>query len=107
LKKAEDATKCLAVLRENEGVESALPLEQASELYHLDKTRMGDFLVLGKKNYAFGLVKHEVTEVSLRSHGSLHERKIPIIVNLPKSELQKPLHENKDITSLVLNWFTS
>ena len=105
LKNADDASKCLKVLRETEGVESALHVDQASKLYHLDKMRMGDFLVLGKKNYVFGLTEHETTEVSLRSHGSLHERRVPIIVNLPKSELEGPLCENKDLASLVLNWY--
>jgi len=100
-----DASKCLEVLRETEGVESALPLDQASKLYHLDKTRIGDFLVLGKKNYVFGLTKQKVTEVSLRSHGSLYESKIPIIINLPKSELEEPLCENKDLASMILNLY--
>ncbi len=104
LKKADDASKCFEVLKETEGIESVLPRDQASKLYHLDQTRIGDSLVLGKKNYVIGPVKHEITEVSLRSHGSLHERRIPIIINQPQSELEGPLCRNIDIASVVINW---
>lgn len=104
LKNAHDESKCFEVLKEAEGVEVALPLDQASKLYHLDKMRMGDFLVLGKKNYVFGLIEQKITKVSLRSHGSLYEKRVPIIVNLPKSELDVSLCENKDLASLVMNW---
>lgn len=107
LKNANDISKCFEVLVEAEGVESALPLAQASKLYHLDKVRIGDFLVLGKKNYVFGLIEQETTKVSLRSHGSLYEKRVPIIVNLPKSEFGAPLYENKDLASLIMSWCSS
>lgn len=106
LKDADDASKCLQVLREAEGVEEALPLDQASKRYHLDRTRVGDFLVLGERNYVFGLAGQEIIDVSLRSHGSLHEARVPIIVNMSKSELKEPLKENKDVASLIMNRLT-
>lgn len=104
LKHHEDTAKGLDVLRETEGVEAALPAEQASKLYHLDRMRIGDLVVLGQKNYAFGLTERETTEVSLRSHGSLHERRVPIIINRPISELEDPIHENKDVASVAMKW---
>ncbi|MCW4038683.1 MAG: nucleotide pyrophosphatase, partial [Candidatus Bathyarchaeota archaeon] len=104
LKNAEDAAKGLSVLNETEGVESALPLDEASKRYHLDRTRIGDILVLGKQNTVFGLTEHAFTEVSLRSHGSLYERRVPLIVNQPRSALKGPLSENKDVASAVMKW---
>jgi phosphonoacetate hydrolase len=105
LKNAEDIGKCLAVLNEAEGVESALPLDEASKRYHLDRTRIGDILVLGKQNTVFGLTEQAFTEVSLRSHGSLYERRVPLIINQPKPALEGPLRENKDVASTVMMWF--
>lgn len=105
LKNAEDTGKCLAVLKDVKGVESALPLDEASKRYHLDKTRIGDILVLGTQNTVFGLTEHTITEVSLRSHGSLHERRVPLIINQPKSSLGTPLRENKDVASAVMTWY--
>lgn len=105
LQNAEDAPKGLAELNEAEGVESALPLDEASKRFHLDRTRIGDILVLGKQNTVFGLTEHAFTEVSLRSHGSLYERRVPLIINQPKSELDTPLRENKDVAQAVMTWY--
>ena len=105
LKNPEDTGKCLKVLKDIEGVDSALPLDEASKRYHLDKTRMGDILVLGTQNTVFGLTEHAVTEVSLRSHGSLFERRVPLIINQSKSALGTPLRENKDVASAVMTWY--
>jgi len=105
LKNAEDVAKGLAVLNETEGVESALPLDEASKRYHLDRTRIGDILVLGTQNTVFGLTEHPITAVSLRSHGSLHEQRVPLIVNQPRSALEGPLSENKDVASTVMTWY--
>jgi phosphonoacetate hydrolase len=104
LKHPEDAAKGLEVLNDTEGVEAALPREQASERYHLDRTRIGDLVVLGEKSYAFGLTERETAEVALRSHGSLHERRVPIIINRPASRLGARLHENKDVAAAAMTW---
>jgi phosphonoacetate hydrolase len=104
LKHPEDAAKGLEVLNDTEGVEAALPREQASERYHLDRTRIGDLVVLGEKSYAFGLTARETAEVALRSHGSLHERRVPIIINRPASRLGARFHENKDVAAAAMTW---
>jgi phosphonoacetate hydrolase len=102
LKNAEDIGKSVAVLNEVEGVESVLILDEASKRYHLDRTRIGDILVLGAQNTVFGLTEQAIIEVSLRSHGSLYERRVPLIINQPRSELEGSLNENKDVFSAVL-----
>lgn len=104
LRRKEDLRKALQAIMEAEGVEAASTRKQASALYHLDESRIGDLLVLGGKSYVFGSVGEDVKEVSVRSHGSLHEGRVPIIVNIPRSELHETLKENKDMAPLVLNW---
>jgi phosphonoacetate hydrolase len=100
-----DASKGLAVLHDVEGVESALPLEDAATRYHLDRSRIGDILVLGTENTVFGLTESAVTAVSLRSHGSLHERRVPLLVNQPRSAFDSSLRENKDVAAVAMAWY--
>jgi phosphonoacetate hydrolase len=104
LENAEDQPECFEVLNNIEGVEAVIPADKASILYHLDKNRIGDFLVLGKKNYVFGLNDYEVSQVQLRSHGSLHESRVPFITNISSSELRETFSENKDVASLTMKW---
>lgn len=101
-----DRDKSIDILMDTKGVEAALTREQASKLYHLDIDRIGDIFVLGEKGYVFGLIGQEIVNVQLRSHGSLHEMKVPIIVNLSRSELDTCPQENKDLAPLIVNWFS-
>ncbi len=61
-------------------------------------------MVLGEKEYVFGLVDEEVREVSLRSHGSLHEVEVPLIASIPKSEIDGEPRENKDLATIITRW---
>jgi len=88
------------VLSETEGVEEVLSNEEASLTYNLHPERIGDIMVLGEKDVVFGQGEEEIFEVNLRSHGSLHERKVPIFLYGEVFEVM----ENKDVGSLVLNW---
>jgi len=88
------------VLSGTEGIEEVLSREEASLIYNLHPDRIGDIMVLGEKDVVFGQGEKEFFEVNLRSHGSLHERKVPIFVYGDVFEVK----ENKDIGSLVLNW---
>ncbi len=88
------------ILSKTEGVEEVLSNKEASLTYNLHPERIGDIMVLGEKDVVFGQGEEEVFEVNLRSHGSLHERKVPIFFYGGIFEAK----ENKDIGSLVLNW---
>jgi len=66
--------------------------------------RIGDLMVLGEKEYVFGQANEEISNVSLRSHGSLYETEIPIVINKKSSELEKLPQENKDLIPLVFEW---
>ncbi len=66
--------------------------QEAATQYRLHPHRIGDLMVLGDADTVFGNLSRRREEVKVRSHGSLHEREIPIygagpgpISILPKS----------------------
>jgi len=94
----------LEILSSVEGVERVLPAKEASLEYHLPLDRVGDFLVLGEEDTVFGDIPEEVvSETSIRSHGSLHERMVPLIVHGDDVKVEG-LVENKDLTKVILNY---
>jgi phosphonoacetate hydrolase len=99
-----DKAKCISVLHNLDGVEYVMDRCQASRLYHLDSERIGDIFVLGDKTTVFGLIDQPTTEVSIRSHGSLHEAKVPLIINKKKGEIETEFTHNKDLVPLVKSW---
>ncbi len=81
-----DGTDPAAALRDVTGVERVVPREDAVEEFDLPADRVGDFLVLGTAETVFGPVDDgDVAEVSLRSHGSLHEETVPWVASVDAS----------------------
>ncbi|MDP1989535.1 MAG: alkaline phosphatase family protein [Syntrophales bacterium] len=72
------ANEALAILQEEKGVESAITAPEAAIRYHLHPARIGQLFVLADRDTVFGSLPQPREAVSLRSHGSLHERAIPI-----------------------------
>ena len=72
------ASDAAAVLREEAGVESVLDAREAAARYGLHPGRIGHLFLLADRETVFGELPHPREEVCLRSHGSLHERQIPI-----------------------------
>jgi len=104
LEKTGDVYRALELLQDVEGVEVVLTRRQAARLFHLDEERIGDLMVLARKNYVFGLVDREICEISLRSHGSLHEGRVPIMV-FGTTPGRMP-RENRELAHLVIDWLT-
>jgi phosphonoacetate hydrolase len=71
--------EAMALLREEKGIESVVPSRDAAGLYNLHPGRIGHFMVLGDLDTVFGSQPTSRENVNIRSHGSLHEREIPII----------------------------
>lgn len=93
--------RAVEVLRDAEGVEEVLRREEAAALFRLPRDRIGDLLVLAEKEYTFGLGgQGAYTDVALRSHGSLHERRVPLILNR-EMELGGEV-QNKDLLRLLM-----
>ena len=76
---AGDVDRALPVLRGIDGVEEALPREAAAQRFRLMAARMGDIMVLGAPDVVFGDPREVTMPATLRSHGSLHEVRVPII----------------------------
>jgi phosphonoacetate hydrolase len=55
----------------------------ACERFRLDPERVGDLLVLGDERTVFGPTgtDERVDRVDLRSHGSVHERRVPYVTS--------------------------
>ena len=71
--------QALAVLRDVEGVDEALPRREAAQRFRLMASRIGDIMVLGAADVVFGDPDQVALPPTLRSHGSLHEERVPII----------------------------
>ena len=82
LKSPDDAPRVREILSEIKGIERVLPREDAARTYKLMRSRIGDLVVWGDKDTIFGEMdmESETFSENLRSHGSLHEIEIPLIV---------------------------
>jgi phosphonoacetate hydrolase len=100
------------ILREVPGVELVLSSEEAQKQFQLPADRIGDLVVLGDKHTTLGRTPewHDLSSVQkgLRSHGGLHEREVPFILNRPlKAEYAQRLAtgtiNNYDILDFLCN----
>jgi hypothetical protein len=88
------ATDILASL---DGVDQVLPRAAAATEFLLDPTRMGDLAVLADRRSVFGDLDTETEQLKpgYRSHGSLHEREVPLFrwgVDGPKGDVGAPMN---------------
>ena len=70
--------EAMAVLKEEKGIEGVMSSPEAAVHFHLHPQRIGHLFVLADINTVFGSLPQAREEVKIRSHGSLHEREIPI-----------------------------
>jgi phosphonoacetate hydrolase len=91
------------------GVEAVLDRWAAAESFELPADRIGDLVVLGDASTVLGKSEaaHDLSRLngSLRSHGGLHERSVPIILSRP---LRRDFSDertlyNRDLHDLLLN----
>ncbi|MGD0385800.1 MAG: alkaline phosphatase family protein [Solirubrobacteraceae bacterium] len=91
------------------GVEAVLDRFAAADAFELPADRIGDLIVLADANTALGKSRaaHDLRALhgTLRSHGGLHERGVPIIVTHPlaKGALAGRDLRNRDLHDLLLN----
>jgi phosphonoacetate hydrolase len=76
----------------------------AAERFHLMPERIGDLVVIGDRYTVFGDLEteSEILEPTYRSHGSLHEIKIPLLIFNCKEDLPSPdeFTTNLDLTRI-------
>ena len=98
-----------AVLAGLEGVEGVLDRSAAVEAFELPGDRIGDLIVLADAGTVLGksAAAHDLSALhgTLRSHGGLHERAVPIIVThrLRDDALRGRDLRNRDLHDLLLN----
>ena len=74
-----DVPAALDVLRGVPGIDAALPREQAAAELRLLPERIGDIVVTGAPDAVFGDPEEVELPPRLRSHGSPHECRVPIL----------------------------
>jgi phosphonoacetate hydrolase len=79
VKNSKDLDKTATVLRQHPAVEQIYTNAEAASKFMLKADRIGDFMVLAKKEYVVGDLDTVEKDVKVRSHGSLHELIVPIL----------------------------
>ncbi|MFP3952077.1 MAG: alkaline phosphatase family protein [Candidatus Bathyarchaeia archaeon] len=75
----EEAEEAVEALSSVEGIEEVNTRREAAGMYRLDAERIGD-LLLGDEVHTFGPnPRGHYRDVDIRSHGSLHERAVPLL----------------------------
>jgi phosphonoacetate hydrolase len=95
-----DVNEAKKALRDTTGVEDVVGREDAAARYRLPPERIGDMVVLGKPDVVFGSPSQIAMSPNLRSHGSLHERDVPII-GYGGDFRGFTFHENRDIGEYI------
>ena len=74
-------------------IEEVLNKQDACKTYHLPEDRSGDIVCMSSESFTIGSSKskHDLSSLKepLRSHGGLHEREVPFIINSSKSDIAK------------------
>ena len=78
LRRPAQLAQALDILRNTDGVEAALPRDEAAQRYALMPERMGDIMALGAREVVFGDPAEVSLPPGLRSHGSAYEAEVPV-----------------------------
>lgn len=97
-----DATDVLMSLR---GVESVLPRDMAAKRFRLMPDRIGDLVVIPDKDTVFGDLHEEIEALApdYRSHGSLYEMDIPLLIHNAQGDMPPAdaFRKNLDLTRVL------
>ncbi|MBS7628228.1 alkaline phosphatase family protein [Candidatus Bathyarchaeota archaeon] len=103
LEEPREALKAKEVIANIEGMEAVLTAWEAREMFGLPLDRIGDLFALGDERTVFGPVSRGLIEdVRLRSHGSLHELSVPLILSWKTNRMGEKLNSNKEAFRLLL-----
>lgn len=113
LRKSGDIPAMMAWVRTLSGIELVLDKQQVCDRFDLPLDREGDFAAFGDRNTVIGARRedHDLSQLAgyrLRSHGGLHEQKVPFLLSRPLNARYRaraqtgPLH-NYDIFDFALN----
>ena len=93
----------LGFLKQSPYIELICTKEEAAERFHLPGDNIGDYVIFAAEGCAFGdLGQEELTTDTVRTHGSLHERVIPLIA-VNAGEPPERYQYSRDIVKLIAN----
>ena len=106
LNSPEDAPAVKERILELEGIEAVRTREEAAREFDLMPSRIGELVVTGDRETVFGeLAGHfEELEPGYRSHGSLHESDVPLVIYNYADEIPEPgaFKRNSDLVHFLL-----
>lgn len=100
LRAPDDEALVTSLVRQLDGIERVLTRAQAAREFNLMASRLGDIVVIGDRDTVFGNLDTamEVLPKDFRSHGSLHELNVPVIVhNAPTAPHSDYFKHNFDL----------
>lgn len=80
LERPEQVIEAKRVLESEPGIEAVLPRAEACRRFRLLPERTGDLFVSADRDTAMGEIPRRRVNVKVRTHGSLHEAGIPLLV---------------------------
>jgi phosphonoacetate hydrolase len=102
-----DRAWLIAKLEAIDGIDLALPREEACRRFELPPDRLGDIVVLSSRHKALGTAPelHDLSGLNepLRSHGGLTEQRVPVICNRRLAVAPGRSLRNFDAFDLALN----
>jgi phosphonoacetate hydrolase len=90
------AEKARDILLAERGIEEVLSRAEAVKKFRLYGPRTGDLMVLGAPAVALGSLSQSRTDVKVRTHGSVHETAIPLLIHGRKT---KPVASIVELTA--------
>jgi phosphonoacetate hydrolase len=107
LQSPEDEGAVAGVISDLPGVELVLRRAEAARRFRLKADRIGDLVVIGDRETVFGELdaESETLPADYRSHGSLHEREVPLLIWNYRGDLDPSVTANADLLRpLVRSW---
>jgi phosphonoacetate hydrolase len=107
--RGKDENAARTALEGQAGVEDVVSRREAAARFELPADRIGDLVVLGARDAVLGKSEgaHDLSHVrlGLRSHGGLHEQRVPLLLNRHVAEgaLSPETLRNFDLFDLMLN----
>jgi phosphonoacetate hydrolase len=104
-----DTGNVIGRLRELDGIELALSGDDGCERFELPRERLGDVIVVSRRNVVLGTseARHDLSglDAPLRSHGGVSEQIVPLVFNRPvdAGALAGRRLRNFDVFDIALN----
>jgi phosphonoacetate hydrolase len=106
LNSPEDAPEVRERILQLEGIEAVRTREEAARDFDLMPQRIGELVVTGDRDTVFGELQTDLEnlEASYRSHGSLHESDVPLVIYNCKEAIPAPgaFTRNADLIHFML-----